>query len=112
MSQESKTHLKINPRLCGVPVTIMEGEASAKLVTVEEMVADDQGLVHGGFIFGLVDYAAMLAVNDPYVVLGEAQVRLSAPVRLGQEVIASVEDRIVMSGTMTAFALERHVLEP
>lgn len=129
MSQESKTHLKINPRLCGVPVTIADGEASAKLTTVEEMVADEQGLVHGGFIFGLVDYAAMLAVNDPYVVLGEAQVRLSAPVRLGQEVIASakivehkgkkrvlevsasVEDRVVMSGTMTAFALERHVLE-
>lgn len=129
MTQDSKTHLKINARLCGAPVTIADGEASAKLTTVEEMVADERGLVHGGFIFGLVDYAAMLAVNDPNVVLGDAQVRLSAPVSLGQEVLAiakvieqkgkkrvlevsaSVEGRVVMSGTMTAFVLERHVLE-
>lgn len=26
-----------------------------------------QGLVHGGFIFGAADFAAMSAVNNPFV---------------------------------------------
>ena len=92
------------------------------------MPVDDRGLVHGGFVFGLVDYAAMLAVNDPNVVLGSADVRFLAPVEVGQEVLATadvveekgkkrtisgsarVQDREVLSGTMTAFVLEQHVL--
>jgi acyl-coenzyme A thioesterase PaaI-like protein len=44
------------------------------------MAADQRGLVHGGFTFGLADYAAMVAVNDPNVVLGAAEVRFLAPV--------------------------------
>ena len=39
--------------------------AVAALTTDPEMAADDRGLVHGSFTFGLADYAAMLAVNDP-----------------------------------------------
>ena len=34
------------------------------------------------------DYAAMLAVNDPFVVLGAAQTRFLAPVAVGERVIA------------------------
>jgi acyl-coenzyme A thioesterase PaaI-like protein len=93
------------------------------------MCADGKGLVHGGFVFGAVDYAAMLAVNDPNVVLGSAEVRFVAPVKVGEtdvavatvaesrgkkrvlDVFASVGDRKVVSGTMTAFVLEDHVLE-
>jgi acyl-coenzyme A thioesterase PaaI-like protein len=39
------------------------------------MRVDERGLVHGGFTFGLADYAAMTAVNDPYVVLLSSQVK-------------------------------------
>ena len=130
MSQTpSQTHLKIDAKLCGQPAHLGQDEATATLLTLDQMAVDERGLVHGGFIFGVVDYAAMLAVNDPHVVLGEAQVRLTAPVRVGQLVVARahvterkgkkrvlqvsahVEDRLVMEGTMTAFVLERHVLE-
>jgi len=93
------------------------------------MAADDRGLVHGGFVFGLADHAAMLAVNDPYVVLGSSEVRFVAPVRVGDEVVAHAEitetkgkkrvlavraivgDREVLVGTLTAFVLEQHVLD-
>lgn len=93
------------------------------------MVVDAQGLVHGGFIFGLADYAAMLAVNDPYVVLGSAQARFLKPVRRGDRVIARAETietrgrkhevhveavvgpEAVFEGTFTCIVLERHVLE-
>ncbi|RMD86986.1 MAG: thioesterase, partial [Alphaproteobacteria bacterium] len=53
------THLAISPRLVGVPVSIEDGMATARLVTTAEMAADEVGLVHGGFVFGLADYAGM-----------------------------------------------------
>jgi len=75
-----QTHLAIDPRLVGTPLEIAEGTAVVALVTVPEMAADERGLVHGGFVFGLADYAAMLAVNHPNVVLGGSEVRLLKPV--------------------------------
>ncbi len=128
--EQSKTHLQINTDLCGTPVSLEEGKAVVELMTTDVMVVDDKGLVHGGFVFGLVDYAAMLAVNDPYVVLGGADVRFTAPVRVGETVTATaileekagrkhvlkttafVGERKVFSGTMTTFVLDQHVLEP
>lgn len=125
-----RTHLGIDHRLCGAPVALGDGEATVRFVTTQEMSADARGLVHGGFVFGLADHAAMLAVNDPFVVLGGADVRFTAPVRVGEEVTATATrteqkgkkhvlavratagDREVLTGTLTAFVLERHVLEP
>lgn len=128
-TQDVKTHLGIDRRLCGEPVSLGEGTATVRFVASPDMAADDRGLVHGGFVFGLADHAAMLAVNDPFVVLGSAETRFLAPVRVGDEVIATatrteqkgkkhvlavsakVGEREVLSGTMTAFALEAHVLD-
>ena len=71
----------------------------------------------------------MLAVNDPNVVLGGADVRFVAPVKVGDvvtatairieqagrkhvlEVRASVGETKVLEGTLTAFVLDRHVLD-
>ena len=77
------THLSISRDLVGAPESVSDGEATATLATTPCMAADDRGLVHGGFVFGLADYAAMLAVNDPHVVLGAAETRFTAPVRVG-----------------------------
>lgn len=124
-----RTHLGIDHALCGEPTALADGSATARFVTTPEMGADDHGLVHGGFVFGLADHAAMLAVNDPNVVLGSADVRFTAPVAVGDEVVAratrqavegrkhtidvvaSVGDRKVLQGTFVAFVLEDHVLE-
>jgi acyl-coenzyme A thioesterase PaaI-like protein len=123
-----QTHLAIDRSWVGAPRTLEPDHAVAALVTRPEMAADDRGLVHGGFVFGLADYAAMLAVDDPNVVLGAANVRFVAPVRVGEEVVAdarvtgaagrkrevevkaTVGDREVLTGTFTAFVLDRHVL--
>ena len=56
------------------------------------MAADGSGLAHGGFIFGLADYAAMIAVNHPNVVLGAAEVRFLKPVVSGETVVARGQD--------------------
>ncbi|MBX3126272.1 MAG: hypothetical protein KF718_06125 [Polyangiaceae bacterium] len=129
MSAEVRTHLGISQRLCGEPLELSDGFASARLRATAEMAVDERGLVHGGFVFGLVDHAAMLAINDPLVVLGSAEVRFVAPVRVGDDVIASarvsdtkgkkrtltvtasVGAREVLAGTLTAFVLDNHVLD-
>jgi acyl-coenzyme A thioesterase PaaI-like protein len=128
LGPETNTHREIDPALVGAPVELSEGKAVAKLETRGRMAADDQGLVHGGFVFGLADYAAMLAVNDPLVVLGSAETKFVAPVKVGDEVVATavvtehkgkkhvvdvkclVGDREVLTGTFTCFVLDQHVL--
>lgn len=123
------THLAISPQLVGEGTVVAAGRASASLTTVAAMAADAQGLVHGGFVFGLADYAAMLAVNDPYVVLGAADCRFLAPVRVGETLVADaaaqetqgkkrrvectvrIGEKEVFSASFTCFVLPRHVLE-
>ena len=123
------THLAIDAALCGEPVELTDGRAVVRLVPTSDMAADDHGLVHGGFVFGLADYAAMLAVNDPNVVLGSAEVTFAAPVRVGDTVMATatqeseagrkrvvlvtarVGDEEVFRGTFVTFVLDRHVLD-
>lgn len=125
---EIRTHLEISPRLVGEPLDLGDGTASARLVTTPDMAADERGLVHGGFTFGLADYAAMLAVNDPLVVLGGAECRFLGPVAVGEVMVATARleerqgkkhrvqctvatDRPVFEATFTCFVLERHVLD-
>jgi uncharacterized protein (TIGR00369 family) len=126
---EPRTHLRADPRFCGTVVELGNGSARVALRAIDSMVVDTRGLVHGGFVFGLADYAAMLAVNDPNVVLGAAKTRFLKPVRRGDRLIASaqtvaahgrkhevrveasVNSERVFEGTFTCFVLERHVLE-
>jgi acyl-coenzyme A thioesterase PaaI-like protein len=87
-AMEPRPHEKIERRLCGDPVELGPGRARVVLEAVPEMAADARGLVHGGFTFGLADYAAMLAVNEPTVVLASAQTKFLGPVVLGDRVEA------------------------
>ena len=123
-----RTHGAIDPEWVGRATLMSEGRAEAELVTLPRMAADVSGLVNGGFVFGLADYAAMLAVNDPNVVLGAAEVRFLAPVALGDVVVATAEvtqekgakrvveteakvgEKTVFTGTFTTFVLREHVL--
>jgi uncharacterized protein (TIGR00369 family) len=78
-----RTHLKIDQDLSGTPVEVGEGYAVVELKTKENMRADEKNLVHGGFIFSLADYCAMLTVNEPTVVLASAKVDFKKPVVVG-----------------------------
>src|SRR5688572_22192682 len=85
---DQRTHEHIARHLCGEPVELGPGRARVALDTAPEMAADARGLVHGGFTFGLADYAAMLAVNEATVVLASAQTKFLGPVVLGDRVEA------------------------
>ncbi len=126
---QSQTHHKIKPALCGEITALSEGKATVTLTTTAQMVADERGLVHGGFVFGMADYAAMVAVNDPNVVLGAAECRFLAPVAEGQSLVASAilqevkgkkhavtttvecEGTAVFAASFTCFVLEGHVFD-
>lgn len=123
------THGQIDRTLCGTPVSVEEGNSLVELVTTPQMAADERGLVHGGFIFSAADYAAMIAVNHPHVVLGASDVKFLKPVRVGEALL--VQARVqeikgrkywvsvsvtkggeeVFQGMFTCFVLDKHVLE-
>jgi len=126
---EQRTHRLTSERLVGRPLKIEPGRAEVELLTTEEMAVDEYGLVHGGFTFGLADYSAMLAVNEPTVVLGRAEVRFLKPVKAGEKLTAKAEviedlgrkklvkaevfnekNEKVFEGTFHCYVLERHVL--
>jgi uncharacterized protein (TIGR00369 family) len=92
LAVQPRTHLAIDRRLCGEPLDpsgTAAGTARVGMTAVHEMAVDAAGLVHGGFVFGLADHAAMLAVNDPNVVLGSAAVRFLRPVAVGERLVAA-----------------------
>jgi uncharacterized protein (TIGR00369 family) len=130
MPPTPSTHLAISPRLVGEPLELGAGTARAALVLLPEMAVDDRGLVHGGFAFGLADYAAMLAVDHPLVVLASSSVKFLAPTRVGERLVAEARvveeagrkrrvqvevrrgEETVVAGEFLAVIPDRHVLDP
>ncbi len=128
---EQKTHLLTSKDFVGKVEQIQaDQQATVVLKTVDLMRVDERGLIHGGFTFGLADYAAMTAVNDPFVVLLSSQVKFLRPVTAGDELMAraivaekdgrkrkvQVEilnqkgDR-VFEGEFSCLILQKHVLD-
>jgi acyl-coenzyme A thioesterase PaaI-like protein len=125
---DPKTHTGLDPKLCGHPVELGEGFAVVELETLASMRADAYELVHGGFVFGLADHAAMLAINHPNVVLGRAAISFERPVVVGDRLSARAElqategkkqrvdvvvrrgDTVVMRGEFTCLTPDKHVL--
>lgn len=127
---EIKTHMRADSSLVGRAVLINDDvEAVVELTADKKMAVDEMGLIHGGFTFGLADYAAMLAVNHPYVVLGSSEVRFLAPVKVGDVMTARarvvnregrqrevsvdvfVGEKKVLTGTMICYILREPVLK-
>ena len=127
---EIRTHKSVDPDLIGRPISQRDDyEAIVELEASGEMAVDEKGLIHGGFTFGLADYAAMLAVNHPHVVLAGSEARFLAPVKIGDVMKARAEiverlgrrrsvrvdvhvgNKKVLSGTMNCIILDEHVLE-
>ena len=131
-----ETHLGLDRRLCGEPVELGQGTATVAWTAGPETAADETGLVHGGFVFGVADHAAMLAVNAPTVVLGSAEVRFMKPVVVGERLLARAkveetagrkrivavevgrdrrdheDQEVVFAGRFTCLVPDRHVLRP
>ena len=105
-----KTHEKINSDLNGEIIKLENGYVELRLITTPDMVADDVGLIHGGFIFSAADYAAMLAVNEKNVVLVGSDCQFLSPVKFHDEVnfVAKVRHK---DGRKRNVHVEGHVLD-
>lgn len=124
-----QTHNKVDADLNGEIIKLERGYVELRLTTRPEMIADDVGLIHGGFIFSSADYAAMLAVNERNVVLVGSDCQFLSPVKFHDEVniIARVRhkegrkrnvhveayvlDIKVFEGEFKTVVTERHVLK-
>lgn len=124
---DQRTHEQTSEQYAGRPVELGDGHAVVELDTTEEMAVDDSGLVHGGFVYGAADYAAMLAINEPTVVLAASEVRYPNPTRVGQtvraeaavgedgdrprvSVTAAADGETVLDGTFRCAVLDEHPL--
>ncbi|SMP89466.1 acyl-CoA thioesterase [Epsilonproteobacteria bacterium SCGC AD-311-C15] len=124
-----RTHEEINRGLCGDIEKLEVGYVELRLTTTEDMVADSLGLIHGGFIFGAADYAAMAAINERNVVLVASECQFLSPVKLHDDVIiiakvrhkegrkrnvrveGFVFDIKVFEGEFKTVITERHILK-
>lgn len=128
---KQNTHLLASEKFVGSVVSIEKNGAIVKLKITKEMLVDNFNLAHGGFVFGLADYAAMVAINEPTVVLGKAEVKFLKPVKIGAELTAKAtiknkpegkktfvsvmveneKEEIIFEGEFVCFVLEKHVLD-
>jgi acyl-coenzyme A thioesterase PaaI-like protein len=122
------THLKLDNTINGKVVELSENYAKVEQITKDFMVADEVGLVHGGFTFCAADFCAMSVVNDPNVVLAKSETKFLAPIKLGDivifegkllekegkkstvEVVATVDENAVFKGIFYTVTLEKHIL--
>jgi len=128
---KQNTHILASKKFVGSVISIDNNSAKVTLKITEEMVVDSYNLVHGGFVFGLADYAAMVAINEPTVVLGKATVKFIKPVTVNDVLTANAEiqhknngkkmivdvvvsndkKEIVFEGEFVCFVLEKHILK-
>jgi acyl-coenzyme A thioesterase PaaI-like protein len=125
---ELQTHTKYNKKF-GQLIELNEEYAKVILETSEEMAVDEEGLVHGGFIFAAADFCAIATVNKPYVVLARSQSEFMAPIKVGEivefksdilmkekrkveiKVIGTINEIKVFDGLFSCIVLERHALK-
>ncbi|AQW87627.1 acyl-CoA thioesterase [Campylobacter pinnipediorum subsp. caledonicus] len=124
---ELKTSSAIKLNLSGVVTELKKSYAKTKLFTIEEMVSDNEGLIHSGFVFSAANYAALTSINEEYCVSISARINFFGPVRLGDivefeaqayfdesrkrdvRVTGKVREIKVFEGTFQAVVLEEHV---
>lgn len=121
--------MRIDETLSGKVIEITKGQSKVRLKTTPKMMADETGLIHGGFIFSLADYCAMVTVNHPNVVLSKSSFKFIKPVKKGDTIIAEGkiieetgkkvdvhvdverEKQLIGMGTFNCFIPKKHLLE-
>ncbi|MBL0686922.1 MAG: PaaI family thioesterase [Sulfurospirillum sp.] len=128
-NNDLKTHEKIKINLCGNIIELDSGYSKTTLQTTQDMVLDDLGLIHSGFIFGAADYAAAIAVNEANFIVIDSRSQFLAPAKLNDliefeatakfensrkreiKVIANINEIKIFEGIFHAVILEEHILK-
>lgn len=129
LNDELKTHGKIKSTFAGNLVELKKNSAKVMLQTTNEMVVDEFGLIHSGFIFASAEYAAISAVNEENLVIIGCRSKFFAPAKVGDlitfeakgrfeearkreiKVIGMINEIKVFEGIFQAVILEHHILQ-
>lgn len=129
LNDELLTHSKIRTTLVGNLTELKKGSSKVILQTIQEMVVDDFGLIHNGFIFGSAEYAAVASINEENVVVIGCRSKFFAPAKLGDiiefeargrfeearkreiKVVGKINEIKVFEGIFQAILLEKHILQ-
>lgn len=83
VKSEMVTCPDINNTFAGTIADIELNYAKGLLITTTEMIVDDLGLIHSGFIFNAASYVAQAAINNEYSVVIGSKSYFYAPLKLG-----------------------------
>ena len=129
MQEKLNTHQRIKNNLSGNVIQLEKGYAKVSLQTTHEMVIDELGLIHSGFIFSAADFAAAAAVNESNLVIIGARTSFLAPAKVDDliqfeakakfedsrkreiNVIGKIKDIKIFEGTFHAVVLEKHIFK-
>ncbi len=96
MKDELNSHKKIRSSISGKITLLEQGHSKTVLQTTKEMVVDELGLIHSGFIFGAAEYAAIISINQENQVVVGSKNKFLAPAKEGDEIefeaVAKFED--------------------
>lgn len=124
---ELKTSPSIKIALSGVVSELKKSKAKTKLYTSDEMVCDNDGLIHSGFIISAANYAALAAINEPYAITINTRLNLFGPAKLGDtiefeatahfdesrkrevRVLGYIKDIKIFEGTFSLVVLDEHI---
>lgn len=126
---ELKTSNAIKLNLNGTTTFLEKNHAKTRFYTNADMVADDDGLIHTGFIFSAANYAALVAINEEFCVTIGARIHFYGAIKLGDvvefeakahfdesrkrevRVMGKTKDIKIFEGTFQLVTLEEHIFE-
>ena len=129
LNEDLLSHAKVKTTLVGTLTELGKSTSKVLLPTTNEMIVDEFGLIHNGFIFGAAEYAAVASINQPNVVVIGCRSKFFAPAKLGDnvefeakgryedarkreiKVIGRINDVKVFEGIFHAVLLENHILK-
>lgn len=129
LNDDLLTHAKLRSTLVGNLTELSKGYAKVLFHTTQEMIIDDFGLIHNGFIFGSAEYAAAASINEENVVIIGCRSKFFAPAKLGDtiefeargrfeearkreiKVVGKINEIKVFEGIFQAIVLEKHILQ-
>lgn len=129
LSETLNIHKRSNKTYVGKIVALEKNYSKVNFTTTNDMITDELGLVHSGFIFSSADYAASVAINEENTVIIGSKVSFLAPAKNGDivefearvkfedlrkreiDVMGKINDIKVFQGTFYAVVLEKHIFK-
>ena len=118
----------INNTFCGHVYDLSKNHAKSVFISSNEMVVDDQGLIHSAFVFSAANYVALAAINKEFAIVISSRTFFYSPLKLGDvlfleaqamfdenarkreiRVLGFVKEIKVFEATMQAIITDTHV---